>query len=68
MMMTNGFGAYFGTVISSWLIGKYFVEGGTTNWHGAWVVFAVYSLIVAILFAIFFKHKHYPNQIGEIKH
>ena len=37
MMMTNGFGAYFGTIVSSWVIDKYFIlPDGQTNWSGAW--------------------------------
>lgn len=70
MMMTNGFGAYFGTIASSWIIQNYFIlENGATNWVGAWNVFAAYSAVVAILFALLFKHKHDPNQFqGEIQH
>jgi NHS family xanthosine MFS transporter len=69
MMMTNGVGAYLGTIVSSWAIGKYFVDAnGNTDWSGAWQAFAIYSAVVAVLFAIMFKHKHEPNQIGEVKH
>jgi NHS family xanthosine MFS transporter len=32
------------------------------------MVFAVYALILAVLFAIVFKYKHDPEKIGEIKH
>ncbi len=69
MMMTNGVGAYLGTVGSSWLIGKYFVNAnGSTNWQDAWLAFAAYSAVVAILFAIMFKHKHEPEKIATINH
>lgn len=69
MMMTNGVGAYLGTVVSSWAIGKYFVDAeGHTNWHGAWLAFAAYAAVVGILFAIFFRHKHEPEKIGSIQH
>lgn len=69
MMMTNGFGAYMGTIASSWVIDKYFIlPNGNTDWNGAWMVFAVYSLIVAVLFAILFRHKHDPLTLGEVKH
>lgn len=69
MTMTNGFGAYFGTILSSWVIDKYFIfENGQTDWVGAWNVFAIYSLVVAILFAILFKHKHDPNEFKEYSH
>ncbi|MFM6965557.1 MAG: MFS transporter [Sphingomonadales bacterium] len=58
IMMTNGIGAYIGTVGSSFLIGKYFIlQSGQTDWHGAWLLFAAYSLVVAILFMVLFKEK-----------
>lgn len=69
MMMTNGVGAYLGTVVSSWAIGKYFIDAeGHTNWHGAWLAFAAYAAVVGILFAIMFKHKHEPEKIGSVSH
>ncbi|MFZ4414381.1 MAG: nucleoside permease [Bacteroidales bacterium] len=63
MMMTNGFGAISGSFISGIIIQSFFTVNGNKNWHGIWLTFAVYSLIVAILFALFFKHKHDPNAI-----
>jgi NHS family xanthosine MFS transporter len=64
MMMTNGFGAYFGTIASSWVIDTYFItQSGDTNWEGIWISFALYSLCVALLFWIFFKHKHGDEKI-----
>jgi len=38
------------------------------NWPSIWVTFALYSLVIAILFAVLFKHKHDPEQLGEVKH
>ena len=58
MMMTNGVGALLGTKISGWLIDTYYTSPNGKNWNGIWLAFAIYSLIVAILFAIMFKHKH----------
>ncbi|MEN9699460.1 MAG: Xanthosine permease [Bacteroidota bacterium] len=56
IMMTNGFGAYIGTIASSFLIGKYYIlADGSTNWHGAWMLFAGYALVVAVLFMLLFK-------------
>jgi NHS family xanthosine MFS transporter len=58
IMMTNGLGAYIGTVASSALIGAYFINSDeTTNWHGAWLLFAGYALVVAVLFMLLFKDK-----------
>lgn len=59
MMMTNGIGAYLGSKVSGDIIGKYFIlPDGSSDWHGIWLTFAVYALVVAVLFAILFKHKH----------
>ena len=58
MMMTNGVGALLGTKISGWLIDTYYTSPNGKNWNGIWLAFAIYALIVAILFAIMFKHKH----------
>ena len=65
MMMTNGFGATIGTVMAQQVVNHYVdftsdvpqVEG----WSQAWLVFAGYMLVVAILFAILFKYKHNKN-------
>lgn len=58
IMMTNGIGAFIGTKASSYLIGEHFIfPDGKTNWHGAWLLFAAYSFVVAILFLLLFKDK-----------
>jgi len=68
MMMTNGFGAIIGSSVSGFVIQNYFTHGGLKDWHSIWLTFAAYSLVVAILFAVFFKHKHEPTKLQEIKH
>ncbi len=69
MMITNGFGAVLGSKISGWMIQKYYTnEAGVRDWHGIWLVFAIYALIVGILFLIFFKHKHDPKEIARVYH
>ena len=65
MMMTNGFGTTIGTVMAQQVVNHYVdftsdmpqVEG----WSQAWLVFAGYMLVVAILFALLFKYKHIKN-------
>lgn len=66
MMMTNGFGAIMGSLISGWLIDKYFTHDGLKDWHNIWLTFAGYALVIAILFAIFFKHKHVKEDVAEV--
>lgn len=99
MMMTNGFGAVLGSLISGWMIDKYFtqkytdinslasyVNSDATNnhlitflqnkgitildngalsraldvkdWHQIWMAFTIYALVITIVFALVFKHKH----------
>lgn len=68
MMMTNGFGAVLGSRISGIIIDKYFTfENGNFDWQGIWFSFTAYSLVIAFLFAILFKHKHDKNTL-EYKH
>lgn len=68
MTMTNGFGAVSGSIISGFLIDRFFTHNGIKDWHNIWITFALYSLVVAVLFAILFKHKHNPNQIENVNH
>lgn len=69
MMMTNGFGAIFGSLASGWMIGKYFtLPNGDKMWHEIWLVFAAYALVITVLFAIMFKHKHDPKDVAHIAH
>ena len=107
MMMTNGVGAIFGSVVSGWLIDKFFTKSFTNStdlasfletnpedgllakfitdhgstvdvngilsqtiqlkdWHQIWLVFAIYALVIAVLFALLFKHKHNPEEINTV--
>lgn len=68
MMMSNGFGAFFGGIISGIIIDKYFTHDGVRDWQNIWLSFAGYALALAILFAILFKHKHKPAEIATLAH
>ncbi|MNU77615.1 Xanthosine permease [compost metagenome] len=66
MMMTNGIGAIMGSYISGWIIERFFIlESGAKDWYHIWLSFAAYALVVSVLFAIFFKHKHNPGELSE---
>ncbi|WP_317043343.1 MFS transporter [Pedobacter africanus] len=108
MMMTNGFGAVFGSLVSGWMIDKYFtrsysdvqslatyaqtdaknehllsflknkgisiLENGSLSrvldikdWHSIWLSFTCYALIITIVFAVMFKHKHNKAEETAIK-
>jgi NHS family xanthosine MFS transporter len=64
MMMTNGVGAVLGSSISGIVIDQFFTNADNSkDWHGIWISFSLYALVVAILFVILFKHKHVPELI-----
>ncbi len=68
MMMSNGFGAFFGGLISGYVIDTYFTVNGQRDWHNIWLAFSVYALVIAIAFAVLFKHKHNPKDVENIAH
>lgn len=107
MMMTNGFGAVFGSMISGYLIDRFFtfrfndvasllsflkttpdnpayreliqfnevLPDGTyktiveiKDWQPIWLAFAAYALVIAVLFAVLFRHKHDPKALEEVAH
>jgi len=70
MMMTNGFGAIFGSSISGIVIARYFSDasGRINDWQGIWTSFAIYAFIIFVLFTLLFKHKHNPNEELDVKH
>ena len=107
MMMTNGFGAVMGSILSGLMIDKFFTLKFTTvdsllaflktdvnnpavknlligneilidnslknpvfikEWSPIWLSFAIYALVITILFAVMFKHKHDPNAVANVSH
>lgn len=59
MMMVNGFGALFGSFASGLIIDNFFTQADhTKNWHGIWLTFAAYALVIAIIFPFVFRAKH----------
>ena len=58
MIMTNGFGAFIGSYIAGWIVDR-------AGWPISWFVFAGYSLVVAIVFAVIFEDKHDPLKSGK---
>ena len=70
MMMTNGLGAFIGTIVAQQIINHYVFypqEAGATGdetiagWQICWFIFAAYALVVFVLFAIFFKDSKKPD-------
>jgi NHS family xanthosine MFS transporter len=68
MMMSNGFGAFFGGIISGEVIDTFFTNDGIRDWHNIWLSFASYALVIAIAFSVLFKHKHNPEVVAKLTH
>jgi NHS family xanthosine MFS transporter len=69
MMMVNGFGAFFGSLISGIVIQSFFTYADQSkNWHGIWLSFAGYALIIAIIFPFAFSYKHNAALKHAIQH
>jgi NHS family xanthosine MFS transporter len=68
MMMTNGFGAIFGSLASGFIIDRFFTTNGVKDWQGIWLSFAFYALVIAIAFSVVFKHKHPPRLVESFSH
>lgn len=65
MMMTNGFGATVGTLTAQQVINHFVYSHGDNSpmdvwngWSTCWSVFSIYALVIALLFALFFKYEH----------
>jgi len=68
MMMTNGVGAYLGSKISGLVIDSFFTQNNVKDWQNIWLSFAVYALIITVLFALFFKHTHNKEALTNVSH
>lgn len=69
MMMTNGVGAFLGSKISGYAIDRFYTTAeGHKDWHGIWLAFAVYAMVVAVLFLLLFKHEHNPKDVENVAH
>ena len=67
ILLTNGVGAWIGAKASGFVVDSFTTDTGS-DWFSIWMVFAIYALILAVLFAIVFKYKHNPDKIGEVSH
>lgn len=67
MLMTNGLGAFFGGILSGWVV-DHFTTGGVRNWQNIWFVFAGYALVLGLIFPLVFKYKHQPGVPRPLHH
>ena len=71
MVMTNGISATVGTLCAQGVIDRYVYsqpegEAQIAGWHHAWMLFAAYALVVAVLFMIIFRYRHVDPDKTEI--
>ena len=67
MLMTNGIGAFLGGTIAGRVV-DYYTTDGIKDWQSIWFAFAGYSLVLGILFPLFFRYKHDRNAVVAVKH
>lgn len=61
MTMVNGFGLYFGIIISGFIVDLFTVDG-KKDWQTIWIIFSSYSLVLTFIFYFIF-----PNKDNKIK-
>ena len=59
---------FIGKQGSSIVNGTLTKEIAMKDWPYIWLAFAAYALVIAVLFALMFKHKHNPEAIGNVSH
>ena len=62
MLMTNGIGATIGTLGAQVVVNHFVYNAAEPNWSAAWYTFAIYAVVVAVLFMILFKEPKDSNQ------
>lgn len=56
MLMTNGLGATFGSLIAQAVVNAHTTESGV-EWTTCWYIFAAYAFVVMVAFAVIFRPK-----------
>jgi MFS transporter, NHS family, xanthosine permease len=57
MTMVNGIGAYFGSILSGFIIDMC-THNGIKDWQTIWLIFASYALVLGIVFYCSFNYEH----------
>ena len=57
MMMTNGLGATVGSLVAQAVVTSRTALDGSVDWAPCWHSFALYALVVGVLFALVFRYK-----------
>jgi NHS family xanthosine MFS transporter len=63
MVMTNGLGAFLGTMVAGAVVDLHTVAG-VRDWQSIWLTFAGYALALGILFPLVFRYRHDPAKMA----
>jgi len=63
MIMTNGLGAFFGTMLAGAVVDHYTTHG-VRDWHSIWLSFAGYALVLGLVFPFVFRYRHDPAKMA----
>jgi len=66
MTLTNGIGAWLGSVVSGRVI-DFFTVDGVRDWHSFWWVFAGYAALLLVAFAVLYRDASPVTQIAPAK-
>jgi NHS family xanthosine MFS transporter len=64
MVMTNGIGAFLGTMVAGAVVDHYTVDG-VRDWQGIWLTFAGYALALGLVFPFVFRYRHDPAKMAS---
>ena len=67
MIMTNGLGAFLGTMVAGAVVDHYTVDG-VRDWHAIWLSFAGYALVLGVIFPFVFRYRHDPARMAAPGH
>ncbi|MGH8243035.1 MAG: nucleoside permease [Steroidobacteraceae bacterium] len=63
MIMTNGLGAFLGTMVAGAVVDHHTADG-VRDWQSIWLSFAGYALALGIIFPFVFRYRHDPARMG----
>ncbi|MGH8130863.1 MAG: nucleoside permease [Steroidobacteraceae bacterium] len=67
MIMTNGLGAFIGSMAAG-LVVDHFTVGGMKDWQSIWLTFAGYALALGLVFPFLFRYRHDPAAAAAVRH
>lgn len=68
MVMTNGVGAFLGSMAAGWVVDYFTGADGAKDWPSIWFTFAGYALVLGLLFPFLFKYRHDPAALAAPRH